>query len=887
MDVNNFLEEKENKNILMGYFQERNAAVSDDVVNAVLNKKDTIIDDSEQILIKMIQNKAHRNIILNYIKVEKQFNNLENKEKVNDFLSSIKYYIDGYQTFNEYKHLMKNENIKLENYIQEKDFKKRGVFASVINRENIKKFENFNDDVQKAIIKNNANKLKKRIISKKNEHLCDNETNELFLEMSQMDFTKEELQDNIGKKINAFRHPIELNGALMNLIDIKKGWSLELYTEKLKNSNLVENIDYEIRSNKDNQLMIEIKTFEASSLLGSKMWCITRESRMFDAYKESSISNKNYNDYLFIYNFDKKASDDYAMVAALTDVAGNINSIYSKSDIEFSKTDEVVYFEKYLNDKKPNLSDVEMLRKLTDHKIKYNKKEANDYFYSYYDEPKNTEDNKFLDFKDNDDLSFLFYNLPDYNKAFNIEELSSSDFIKNIPEENKSFKLLELEEFQDFIEYEIDDNSNDFFAGLSKKDANALLEEEKFINQIVKNGAVGLVVHKFIEKENYEGIEKIITSDYYKEKSKGLYNEFMNPASHEPMFFLLNNEKYNEYIKKENKLEMLKSVIDNASNDPKVLINSFFLQTNATNVIREMYPETEGYKVDFNEFDYTKNTYLKRLLIADKGMLDTADFSSVRGELKPILEEYLSTPTENQYSFVKKINEDEEVVLNNFDKLINEIEKDNVYEMSDNKISVALREFNLNKLSNAINEKDKLKLDTADFNEYIRYKCIEKMIEKSSSQIDITHLLINQLGKTIECYRKNMKIDKLEGDELLIKMLKDEKYTIDLKFLNKKINKMGNTELYTYHNETEIRKVDNLSDLIKDYPHIEKVIKAIEDRKVEFETPRNERMALKRDENKALNELMQLLNPNNSLNDNEDLSLSTKNDKKKTNRQKL
>ena len=145
--------------------------------------------------------------------------------------------------------------------------------------------------------------------------------------MAQMDFTKKELQDFIGKKIGAFRHSEELNGALMNLIEIKGGWEPDTFIQKLKIAGCIENLDFEIRHNENNKLMIDINTFKASEAIGSKMWCISREERMFEYYKE-----KNYTEYSFYYDFNTNPSDDLSMLAILKNVDERISSLYTKGD---------------------------------------------------------------------------------------------------------------------------------------------------------------------------------------------------------------------------------------------------------------------------------------------------------------------------------------------------------------------------------------------------------------------------------------------------------------------------------------------------------------------------------------------------------------------------
>lgn len=274
----------------------------------------------EKKLKKEITNKNDRDILLRIIEIEskKEISNEKAEQKEKRIQGLFEYINKGYNDYKDYKNLAKKENIVFENYFKDKD--------SLINN-----FESFNDNLQKVIIKSKANKLKRRIISNKYNYLCNEETESLFLEMAQMDFTKQELQDFIGKKLSAFHYSEELNGALMNLMEIKEGWSVENWFKRMKKSNLIEGRDYEIKEQKEDSLILNIKTFKASQALGSKMWCITRESYMYDHYREDMV------DYQFHYDFSKPASDDSSMTAVLYDYIGEPTSVYSKADKEISK----------------------------------------------------------------------------------------------------------------------------------------------------------------------------------------------------------------------------------------------------------------------------------------------------------------------------------------------------------------------------------------------------------------------------------------------------------------------------------------------------------------------------------------------------------------------
>ena len=175
--------------------------------------------------------------------------------------------------------------------------------------------------------------------------------------MADIDFSKQELQLFIGQKISAFTNPLEFNGALMNLIEIKKGWSPEKMINRMDDLELVEGVDYTIDHNKNNQLLINMKTFKATNAIGSKMWCISREEPMFARYKRNTLI-----DYKFYFDFNMCASDDMSMIAILSTMENKISEIYTKGDKEFlkdkkkrfvndqSKKEALIFLKKLMNE---------------------------------------------------------------------------------------------------------------------------------------------------------------------------------------------------------------------------------------------------------------------------------------------------------------------------------------------------------------------------------------------------------------------------------------------------------------------------------------------------------------------------------------------------------
>ncbi len=496
--------------------------------------------ENENLVKKKINSKVHRKIILDILNEDPENNELKN------------YLFNGYESFLKNKQLMKNNDILLESFFSNN--------FSLNNNEDtkLKRFELFNDSVQKTILKQNAYKLKKRIISNKYNYLCNEETEKLFLEMAQMDFTKKELQDFVGKKISAFEYAEEFNGTLMNLIEIKAGWDANTFINKLNNSNCIEGIDYDIKHNKEDKLLIDIHTFEAANSIGSKMWCITRDKSMFDHYK--SIR---YTDYNFLFDFNKNPSKDSSMFAILRNIDNNIEEVYTKADSEISLDKD---------HKEDN--------KLCENILEISYKNENT-FIDTLKKINKSKNNDFIDWNQKK------YNINNKEQIQNIFNLSHGSWFKDItidemtkhPElfdldnmELKNHRIIDIIDVNDFLNRNIqykEDNIYDLYkkGSMKAKDAqkffllpsikNRMFEEQKFSH-----------LKYLSEKESYDDILELLTMP---EISQNIKQKFKSDITYNKsiLSFVVKNEGLYEYIKENNRFNDLNTFIDNLKNNIK------------------------------------------------------------------------------------------------------------------------------------------------------------------------------------------------------------------------------------------------------------------------------------------------------------------------------
>lgn len=227
--------------------------------------------------------------------------------------------ISCYKKYRDNKKIMKNHSIFMEDFFRKKD--ENNVLYSKSN------FERFSDSVEKTIISHEAHLIEHRIKTTQTEHLFTDYTRQIIKELVVADFSKREIQEFIGKKINGIETITEFSEALNELFETKMQWNKDYYFELIKKNNLKENIDYIIHYEDDKHLNIEIITFKASQVLGVRMWCLVRNLSHFEDYRSSS---KRY--LIYSYDFSKEFSELNSILATLFDVNLNLIETYLKND---------------------------------------------------------------------------------------------------------------------------------------------------------------------------------------------------------------------------------------------------------------------------------------------------------------------------------------------------------------------------------------------------------------------------------------------------------------------------------------------------------------------------------------------------------------------------
>jgi hypothetical protein len=548
--------------------------------------------DFDKILKERVQTKQYRVIFSKILEKEPE----DNREE------SLNYILKGYDDYIANKNLMKNNNIILENYFK--------------NEHQLSDFEFFNDHVQKTIIDNKAKKLKKRIISNKYNHLCNNNTHKLFREMAQMEFTKQELQDYVGKKISAFHHPEELNGALMNLIDLKSLKDIPSLQVRMYKKELEEGIDYDLKT-VGNKAFVNIYTPKAAESLGSRMWCITREKRMYDYYKELQ-----YTDYQFVYDFDRSPAEEESMIALLNDASGVPFEIFTKSDTEILKNTKTEYheFAKKLKEeakgliKEEDLKVSNMIRKTLRYKHKINDQKALDIGEEY--------------FNPNDDYHLLaFIEANGFNSVIEKEDVERNpdvfgtytiDEDINLFKTKAASKYLEMKyEYTDDFEKAMKDNV------FSNEELFYILTNENFKD--LKKYTAGRIVKHFLDNKEFD-----LVDDFFLNHDNSLITNYHGNYNDRGLTLasLILIEDYVDHLIEK---DLLNQIISEEERNNKDLRNNLIIKTNTAEELEpilKVIPDLKDYKVDMEELDYMKTFYIKEMGKKDNKMISHYDFNN-------------------------------------------------------------------------------------------------------------------------------------------------------------------------------------------------------------------------------------------------------------------
>lgn len=199
---------------------------------------------------------------------------------------------------------------------------------SIINEDyNYKELEKISDHLDGVIKKHKVKVFAYSIASKKYHTLYNEETLLLMNNIHDLKLDSGILQNEIGKKLAVYKDSQEFNRALYKFYE----YIAEVTKDKIIKKS--QDLNAKIIQDNDSVVIVQIENFNQSEILGSASWCISRHETHFKNYTKNN--KKQY----FIYNFDKKLTDNDSIIG-MTLENGQLNIAHFKDDTRIKKNNK-------------------------------------------------------------------------------------------------------------------------------------------------------------------------------------------------------------------------------------------------------------------------------------------------------------------------------------------------------------------------------------------------------------------------------------------------------------------------------------------------------------------------------------------------------------------
>lgn len=213
-----------------------------------------------------------------------------------------------------------------------------------------KSFEGIDDYINSVKKIHQVEQFAGSILSSKYKHLLNDNTFKYFETLHEQNFSQQELQMYIGKKLASIKSEDAMINVLQGTINLFSGFTPSKVIEKLDDLGITPII------NDGHILTFEVTTYDQCKKIGSPSWCIVRDSSYFDYY--TSEDNKQY----ICYDFSKDQSNRQSMLGFTYTNEGTIKASHYKNDDDLDtkrNPDIEKIFNKtlYLNRKKHFLDD--------------------------------------------------------------------------------------------------------------------------------------------------------------------------------------------------------------------------------------------------------------------------------------------------------------------------------------------------------------------------------------------------------------------------------------------------------------------------------------------------------------------------------------------------
>jgi hypothetical protein len=237
--------------------------------------------------------------------------------------------------------------------------------------------ENFSDVLNELYRLHQGEKLLNSILSNKYKIKFNVDKNKdklikIYSQLFLLKLSEEKLQRLIGKKLASVTSEEDF---LLRSERLLRNISETVGTvfKKIEQNNL--DVEVLLEDYDNNVLIIKVNDYKASSLLGSQSWCISYNQSYFNQHvvNEEGIKSLN-NAQLFVWNFNKKPTDQDSMIGITIDKNNNVTDAHYKDNTGCNNGKVLHKYQKFIKKDYWVFKDEKIVPEINNSNIKRNEK---------------------------------------------------------------------------------------------------------------------------------------------------------------------------------------------------------------------------------------------------------------------------------------------------------------------------------------------------------------------------------------------------------------------------------------------------------------------------------------------------------------------------------
>lgn len=211
--------------------------------------------------------------------------------------------------------------IAINSFIKNEQILKNYHFDVLEELSKTKSLEYFDDAVDKVRRTHEQTLLAASIFTGRYKELYDKKAADYIKTLYELKVTKDDLQDNIGKKMAGFKTSAEINEALKKFANSLQEFEADATVNKASK------FETNVAHHTEDMVILKINNYEASKALGSGSWCISRHESHFDSYAGKADKLQ-----FFVFDYTKESNDKMSMIGITLNKDGTHSAAHIKND---------------------------------------------------------------------------------------------------------------------------------------------------------------------------------------------------------------------------------------------------------------------------------------------------------------------------------------------------------------------------------------------------------------------------------------------------------------------------------------------------------------------------------------------------------------------------